>query len=215
MFSLEEISSTADGMSSYLIDPLATTFYHQASCRFGKMSHIVCRAMEAFPAQKCARCPQVLLNPAAGCQAALDEVCCESCAMIRAMNKWLRPWYIGRRATITFLQERVVGGRAAVNFGRRIVVSFGVIVRYLRENLNELRMRMTTRRCIPTRRLVQRLTGPGIYQICPNCSVLIERSGGCDHMTCRCGTHFCFVCGKNGSCGSRCITVRSFHQSCS
>ena len=27
----------------------------------------------------------------------------------------------------------------------------------------------------------------GQVQVCPHCSLLIERSGGCSHMTCRCG----------------------------
>jgi len=34
-------------------------------------------------------------------------------------------------------------------------------------------------------------------QNCPKCHVLITRSAGCNHMTCRsCGTHFCYKCGK-------------------
>ncbi|XP_067935622.1 E3 ubiquitin-protein ligase RNF217-like [Watersipora subatra] len=31
---------------------------------------------------------------------------------------------------------------------------------------------------------------------CPKCKLLIQRSGGCDHMQCtRCKTHFCYACG--------------------
>ena len=34
-------------------------------------------------------------------------------------------------------------------------------------------------------------------QKCPTCRVWIERSTGCNHMTCgRCHTHFCYYCGK-------------------
>jgi hypothetical protein len=29
---------------------------------------------------------------------------------------------------------------------------------------------------------------------CPSCTVLIEHGGGCNHIECDCGTHFCFVC---------------------
>jgi hypothetical protein len=29
---------------------------------------------------------------------------------------------------------------------------------------------------------------------CPSCTTLIEHGGGCNHMECECGTHFCFVC---------------------
>ncbi|KAL1941713.1 hypothetical protein VTO73DRAFT_6713 [Trametes versicolor] len=36
---------------------------------------------------------------------------------------------------------------------------------------------------------------------CPGCEQLVERNGGCPHMTCRCGTEFCYACGKRyGDC---------------
>ncbi|CAG7847378.1 SubName: Full=Related to ring finger protein 14 {ECO:0000313/EMBL:CCA75181.1} [Serendipita indica DSM 11827] len=32
---------------------------------------------------------------------------------------------------------------------------------------------------------------------CPNCSTSVEKSMGCNHMTCtRCSTHFCYLCGQ-------------------
>jgi hypothetical protein len=36
----------------------------------------------------------------------------------------------------------------------------------------------------------------GIYKHCPSCSVLVERTHGCNHITCTCGAHWCFECGK-------------------
>ncbi|KAI0827114.1 hypothetical protein BC628DRAFT_201139 [Trametes gibbosa] len=36
---------------------------------------------------------------------------------------------------------------------------------------------------------------------CPGCEQLVERNGGCPHMTCRCGTEFCYFCGRRyGGC---------------
>ncbi|KAL3453499.1 hypothetical protein BJX65DRAFT_125315 [Aspergillus insuetus] len=32
------------------------------------------------------------------------------------------------------------------------------------------------------------------WQQCPQCSHLIELSTGCNHITCRCGFEFCYVC---------------------
>jgi len=32
-------------------------------------------------------------------------------------------------------------------------------------------------------------------QVCPECSVLVRREGGCTHIVCRCGQDFCFGCG--------------------
>ena len=29
---------------------------------------------------------------------------------------------------------------------------------------------------------------------CPSCAVLVEKTEGCHHMTCRCGVHWCWVC---------------------
>ena len=34
---------------------------------------------------------------------------------------------------------------------------------------------------------------------CPECRRIIEKSEGCNHMTCPCGTHFCWQCGKSFS----------------
>ncbi|KAL0487600.1 RBR-type E3 ubiquitin transferase, partial [Acrasis kona] len=30
---------------------------------------------------------------------------------------------------------------------------------------------------------------------CPKCHKSIEKNGGCNHMTCKCGTHWCWICG--------------------
>jgi len=34
------------------------------------------------------------------------------------------------------------------------------------------------------------------WQRCPTCSAVVELVSGCNHMTCRCGCHFCFKCGS-------------------
>ena len=31
---------------------------------------------------------------------------------------------------------------------------------------------------------------------CPNCHVRTHKSHGCNHMTCTCGTHYCYLCGR-------------------
>ena len=33
-------------------------------------------------------------------------------------------------------------------------------------------------------------------QICPKCKTVVEKNGGCQHMTCKCGEQFCFECGE-------------------
>lgn len=39
------------------------------------------------------------------------------------------------------------------------------------------------------------------YKQCPNCKFWVEKSSGCNHMTCRCKYEFCYVCGgKYGAC---------------
>ena len=35
---------------------------------------------------------------------------------------------------------------------------------------------------------------PKTYKVCPNCGILIEKEEGCLHITCNCGTHFCWHC---------------------
>ncbi|KAF9081554.1 hypothetical protein BGX23_000743 [Mortierella sp. AD031] len=42
------------------------------------------------------------------------------------------------------------------------------------------------------------------WKSCPSCNHMIEKESGCNHMTCRCGTEFCYTCGSNGwPCRSR------------
>jgi hypothetical protein len=31
---------------------------------------------------------------------------------------------------------------------------------------------------------------------CPGCRAIVEKSSGCNHMTCRCGREFCYICGE-------------------
>ncbi len=31
---------------------------------------------------------------------------------------------------------------------------------------------------------------------CPKCQAGIQKNGGCKHMTCKCGAHICWDCGK-------------------
>jgi len=33
-----------------------------------------------------------------------------------------------------------------------------------------------------------------ICKACPHCGVMVEKSSGCDHITCSCGSHWCFAC---------------------
>lgn len=42
------------------------------------------------------------------------------------------------------------------------------------------------------------------YQVCPNtaCALRIQLRDGCNHITCPCRTHFCFVCGVRATAGS-------------
>ncbi|KAH7100978.1 hypothetical protein BKA62DRAFT_704695 [Auriculariales sp. MPI-PUGE-AT-0066] len=43
----------------------------------------------------------------------------------------------------------------------------------------------------------KRRAGPAMRE-CPNteCGVMVQKEFGCDHITCQCGTHWCWVCGK-------------------
>ncbi|KAF7300607.1 RBR-type E3 ubiquitin transferase [Mycena chlorophos] len=51
----------------------------------------------------------------------------------------------------------------------------------------------------PEDRLLMELAKAKQWRRCPHCSSLVELVSGCNHMTCRCGTHFCFKCGALSS----------------
>jgi hypothetical protein len=44
-------------------------------------------------------------------------------------------------------------------------------------------------------------------QLCPTCKTPIEKNGGCNHITCKCGTHFCWLCNAD-------ITDVRYNHSC-
>ena len=50
------------------------------------------------------------------------------------------------------------------------------------------------RRAKDEERLNDKLCTDQNYKRCPNCNVLVEKTAGCNHMSCRCGTHFCWLC---------------------
>jgi len=45
---------------------------------------------------------------------------------------------------------------------------------------------------------------------CPTCMVNVERREGCNHMTCRCGNHFCWNCGQRATEGRSLLMCDSF-----
>ncbi|KAI4990475.1 hypothetical protein ZWY2020_038838 [Hordeum vulgare] len=48
----------------------------------------------------------------------------------------------------------------------------------------------------PDAALVKRLAQEHQWKRCPNCKMIVERSFGCNRMTCRCGFVFCYQCGR-------------------
>ncbi|KAF9007107.1 hypothetical protein BDQ17DRAFT_260716 [Cyathus striatus] len=44
--------------------------------------------------------------------------------------------------------------------------------------------------------LLKELVQSQAWQTCPKCKAVVERTYGCDHMSCRCGTQFCYRCAK-------------------
>jgi len=57
------------------------------------------------------------------------------------------------------------------------------------------------------------IANEGKIRQCPRCGNGIERTAGCNLMTCRCGTKFCYGCGSTGnhdrgSCNKKWIVVR-------
>ncbi|KAL2990446.1 hypothetical protein AAZX31_11G201900 [Glycine max] len=42
------------------------------------------------------------------------------------------------------------------------------------------------------------------WQKCPKCTMFVQSSGGCEHITCRCGRNFCYICGENWEFGHLC-----------
>ena len=42
----------------------------------------------------------------------------------------------------------------------------------------------------------KKLLYTGDAKKCPSCKQIIVKNGGCDHMTCTCGSHFCFRCNQ-------------------
>lgn len=43
-------------------------------------------------------------------------------------------------------------------------------------------------------RLNNQLASKNGYKKCPSCSIWVEKTGGCNHMKCKCGAHICWTC---------------------
>ncbi|KAJ7151190.1 hypothetical protein C8R46DRAFT_1008020 [Mycena filopes] len=56
----------------------------------------------------------------------------------------------------------------------------------------------------PEDRLLFELAKAKHWRRCPNCSSLVELVSGCNHMTCRCGTHFCYRCSSLATTKGQC-----------
>jgi len=50
------------------------------------------------------------------------------------------------------------------------------------------------------------------FQCCPRCFAVVEKAEACDHMSCKCGARFCYVCGALGhNCPTTCTKARHFN----
>merc|ERR1711964_440159 len=51
--------------------------------------------------------------------------------------------------------------------------------------------------------------GERMIQICRRCGNGVQKSEACDHMTCKCGHGFCYLCGEDwkGHSGSKCMKI--------
>lgn len=43
-------------------------------------------------------------------------------------------------------------------------------------------------------RLNSQLASKNGYKRCPRCAIWVEKTGGCNHMSCKCGAHICWTC---------------------
>jgi ATP-dependent RNA helicase DHX8/PRP22 len=41
---------------------------------------------------------------------------------------------------------------------------------------------------------------------CPQCLNGVQKTEGCNHMRCRCGSHFCWICGEKFSTAELCCS---------
>jgi ATP-dependent RNA helicase DHX8/PRP22 len=49
---------------------------------------------------------------------------------------------------------------------------------------------------------------------CPSCGYTIEKTEGCNHVECRCGSHICWACLENFKSSEECYGhLRSVHLS--
>ncbi|CAK9091258.1 Probable E3 ubiquitin-protein ligase RNF217 (RING finger protein 217) [Durusdinium trenchii] len=96
---------------------------------------------------------------------------------------------------------RTGGRRAGVRgeprdaFGVRGATLRPISIRFRRGNATQAANRLKERRLMEELLTLKEIARES--QVCPNCHVRVQRSAGCNHMTCtRCRTHFCYRCGK-------------------
>jgi len=50
------------------------------------------------------------------------------------------------------------------------------------------------------------------WRRCPKCRILVERTFGCSHILCRCGSHFCYRCGSKWKWRKGCTRPGGCHR---
>eukprot|EP01084_Bolivina_argentea_P167346 290456_1 len=65
------------------------------------------------------------------------------------------------------------------------------------DNMEEMNDNLTQRKCekCSNDRRFAEYKEEHKAQTCPKCKRTVEKTGGCDHITCICGTHWCYICG--------------------
>ncbi|WVY94225.1 hypothetical protein V8G54_033313 [Vigna mungo] len=76
--------------------------------------------------------------------------------------------------------------------------------------ITEQRRLSNPRKLMDTRELdtkLMKLAMEKKWQRCPQCTIFVENTGGCEHIACRCGCDFCYICGKKWVFGHTCSNI--------
>lgn len=64
------------------------------------------------------------------------------------------------------------------------------------ENMDCKTYKETDMNELKTKEMLNKENEQGITKPCPVCNEYVNKNGGCNHMTCVCGTHWCWICGQ-------------------
>ncbi|XP_061373994.1 uncharacterized protein LOC133316278 [Gastrolobium bilobum] len=133
----------------------------------------------------------------------------ESARYESSIAGWQKTYCPFKDCSVLLVNDGEVVIQSECPFCHRLFCAQCKVPWHARMNCNEFQKLKNGKRDNDLDRKFLELAKGKMWQKCPKCYMYVQRRSGCEHMTCRCGCHFCYQCGENWKFGHLCCRLRS------